>query len=278
MLDTLKNIFKSFWILESFFFFYISKFSSINTIPFSSFPPKKTIFIFGSGSSLNELSTCELNRLKDIGDTMGFNAVVDFEKIHWDYFIIREFEQKVIKLGSLALESIFNWVLIKDFDNKISASHFFSSTKFLICSDRKCGQALLWLHFFGKKFKNKLLYTNKLDRSVNWPPSNSLFEIPHGNATLNDAINLSYLAGYSEIVLVGVDLYDSRYFYLKENETRDFDKTRKRDNKMKHNTSGPMLANLLLWKTFLLDKNVTIKVLNPKSMAASVVDIYSFSN
>ncbi len=275
MLDTLRSIFKSFWIVESFVFYYLTKIIRIKIIPFSSIPLKKTIFIFGSGASLNELSTCELNKIKDMGDTMGFNAVVDFNKIHWDYFIIREFEQTVIKFKSFEFESIFNWDLIKDFNSKISNSIFFSNTKFLICSDRKCGQALLWLHIFGKNFKNKLLYTNKLNRSINWPPSNSLFEIPHGNATLNDAINLSYLAGYSEIVLVGVDLYDSRYFYLKENETRDIDKTRNRDNRMKHNTSGPMLANLSLWKTFLLDKNVNIKVLNPKSMAASVIDVYT---
>ena len=241
---------------------------------FPSGPLKKSIFIFGSGSSLKTISDLDFKKISDIGDTMGFNSVVNLEKVNWDYFIVREFEQKIISFGKFVVESIFNFEILKEFNSKISNSLYFCNTKFLICSDRKCGQSLLLLLYFNNFLKKKILYTNNLDRRINWPPSNNRFNIPHGNATLNDAINLSYIAGYTEIVLVGVDLYDSRYFYLNEDETRSFDKIRNRNHKMKHNTSESIVENLKLWKVFLNSKNVSIKVLNPNSLAANVIDVY----
>lgn len=271
-----EKLFKSFWKLESLaLFLYFRLFfkrtyydiSHKNTL-------KTTLFIFGSGSSLKNISDRQFNLMNEKGHTLGFNAVVDLEKINWDYFIIREFEQKIFYFSKFTLESIFNFSLLKHFTKKIRLSNFFSNTKFFICSDQKCGQSLLWLFIYGRYFRNKFFYTNKYNRNLNWPPSETFKNIPHANATLNDAINIGYLLGYDEIVLVGVDLYDSRYFYLDDNETRDFDIKKNRNHLMKHNTTDSIINTLKYWKTFLDSKKKNIKVFNPKSLAADFLEVY----
>ncbi len=41
--------------------------------------------------------------------------------------------------------------------------------------------------------------------------------------TLVDAVNVAYCLGWKEIVLVGIDLYDSRYYWLPPDKTLTYD-------------------------------------------------------
>jgi hypothetical protein len=269
---------KSFWKIESFliYIYFHLFYKPFYKRKFHNKKVSNRLFIFGSGSSLKNLTDDDLTKIKEQGDTMGFNAVVEFEKIEWDYFIVREFEQKVLKILNIDIETIFNFNVLFEFNKKIKESFFFSTnTKLFLCIDRKCGQAMLWAIQYFDKSMNLFFYTNKSDRKISWPPSETLKNIPHANATLNDAINIAYILGYSEIVLVGVDLYDSRYFYLNDNETREYDIKKNRNHLMKHNTTDSMMNNLKSWKLFLNKKQKSIKVLNPKSLAASFLEVYS---
>ena len=47
--------------------------------------------------------------------------------------------------------------------------------------------------------------------------------VRHAPGTLSDVVNCAYLLGWKDIVLVGVDLYDSRYFWLEQDQTLDYD-------------------------------------------------------
>ena len=46
----------------------------------------------------------------------------------------------------------------------------------------------------------------------------------HIAGTLSDAVNCAFCLGWRHIVLVGVDLYDSRYFYLPPDQTATVDR------------------------------------------------------
>ena len=48
--------------------------------------------------------------------------------------------------------------------------------------------------------------------------------IVHGFGSVISVVNIAYLMGWKHIVLVGIDLYDHRYFYLPPNETRAVEK------------------------------------------------------
>ncbi len=50
----------------------------------------------------------------------------------------------------------------------------------------------------------------------------------HRSGTLFDAISLAYYLGYKKIILLGVDLYDARYFFApKINKYMGYEKEQK---------------------------------------------------
>ena len=48
--------------------------------------------------------------------------------------------------------------------------------------------------------------------------------VVHGYGSIISVVNIAYLMGWKNIVLVGIDLYDHRYFYVPDNETRSVEK------------------------------------------------------
>ena len=103
----------------------------------------------------------------------------------------------------------------------------------------------------------------------------------HKKGTLTDAISFGYFMGYKKIILVGVDLYDRRYFYTTENKTSialgenvdidNFGKTAG-DN---HQTVDNGIVNLVRkWKFYLNKNNVQLLIYNKKSLLSKVLKIY----
>jgi len=240
---------------------------------------KERLFVFGSGWSLNEISDDQWSKIRNSGDTMGFNDIIRLQKTPINYYIIREGGENLIcKLLPQKLRvrfsSIFNFSSLRDFNNKIKNNSYMNDTKYIYNVDIKSGFPIL--HYFLYKIKYQFIgfYSNMFDRTINWPISRSARNIPHGSATLFDAINLGYLMGYKEVVLVGVDLYDSSYFYQDKDKTRDYDIGLGRSAKDKHKTSKPVLEIISKWKNFLQAEGVSLYVYNQKSLLKSVIPIF----
>ena len=127
-----------------------------------------------------------------------------------------------------------------------------------------------------KLFKNKYIcfYKNLKNRTLILKPSEDINTIPHCGATLFDAINISYLLGYKNIVLVGVDLYDRRYFWLRKNETREGDLKRGATCNDIHNTANFVLEAMPIWKEYLQKRGVKLYVYNPRSLLNKILPIY----
>ena len=121
------------------------------------------------------------------------------------------------------------------------------------------------------------------------PPTRSFSEgIRHRPGTLADAVNCAYCFGWSEIVLVGVDLYDSRYFWLPADKTLKYDEQRAtlvaaevndiRGNRFDdlHPTaaSGGVVDQMAEWGRCLADDGITLSVYNPRSLLADVLPVY----
>jgi len=106
----------------------------------------------------------------------------------------------------------------------------------------------------------------------NWPISDSPRRITHGVATLLDAINISYLLGYKEVILAGVDLYDRNCFYLEKNETHELDIKTNNKASDPHKTSTHIIDTIKLWKPELKNKGITLKILNPQSLLNTVLE------
>jgi hypothetical protein len=101
----------------------------------------------------------------------------------------------------------------------------------------------------------------------------------HHLGTLSDAVHLGYLGGWKHLVLVGVDLYDRRSFWLKENELRD--EYRYTSDKQTatvdtpHNTAmNGIIPFMKRWYKDLKADGVEMSVYNPRSLLAEFMPIY----
>ncbi|MFQ5934582.1 MAG: hypothetical protein ACE5KI_08075, partial [Dehalococcoidia bacterium] len=112
-------------------------------------------------------------------------------------------------------------------------------------------------------------------RSAYEPPSPSFKAgLFHGASTLSDCVNFAYIMGWRRIVLVGVDLYDRRYFWLRDVETRDHDVARGASHEQRHNSAEGVIRVLGAWGEVLSQEGVQLSVYNPRSLLASVLPMF----
>jgi len=109
----------------------------------------------------------------------------------------------------------------------------------------------------------------------------------HIAGTLSDAVNCASCLGWSSIVLVGVDLYDSRYFWLPPGETASVDRARAtvscaasnvlrgtRSGDRHHTTTNGVVELMAEWRRYFADRGVRLSVYNPRSLLADVLPVY----
>ena len=238
---------------------------------------KDRIFILGSGSSPKTLSDGFINHMEKSGAVFAFNASVDYSRLNIDYCIVREEFYIKKQLFNYDFKFVSNKKLFMEFSEKFQKDHL-KTTWIFLNVDRVSGSNICWYNSAGNLRNRISFYKNTIDRQKNWPPSEKMINIPHGSATLFDAINISYILGYKEIVLVGVDLYDSKYFNLPNDKTREFDLNRNRKNTDIHGTAPHVIEGIVKWKEFFKKKGINIFVENPKSLIANEIDIYNISN
>ena len=108
----------------------------------------------------------------------------------------------------------------------------------------------------------------------------------HLSGTLNDAVNLAFCLGWEEIVLVGVDLYDTRYFWLdpdktfftdyttgKVSESLTSDRGQRYDGP--HSTvQNGVVDEMANWANFLKERGVRLFTYNPKSLLSSKIPVH----
>jgi hypothetical protein len=104
--------------------------------------------------------------------------------------------------------------------------------------------------------------------------------------TLASAVNAAFLLGWREIVLVGVDLYDNRYFWGPPDATMHFDAAgaftepkasndRGIEWDQPHNTvRGGMVEVLGRWRAVFESQGVHLAVYNPRSLLTRVLPMY----
>lgn len=225
---------------------------------------QKPLLIFGSGSSINDITNSEWQYISQNFDTLGFNHFYHCTCVKPTYYLIREFETlKFFKYFS----SIFN---LNSFLRlrRIFQEDRFKNTKFIFRYDRKAGSSIVLHSLIRKKINVFCSYENDL----NYSNFTRLFEnkIPHGIGTLIDAVHIAKLLGYKRIVFAGVDLYDRRYFYLGKDETRLTDVKRGKSHFDRHNTLH-ILDQLPVISREFERENVVFYNVNPRSLLRDLI-------
>lgn len=235
-----------------------------------------TVFIFGSGYSLNEISEIEWRRLAE-HDVFGFSGFIYQDFIRTDFHLIRGWDE-----GQRGLKG---WFRSADtYAGQFNGNSRFADAILLLQGD------------YTSTFCNTLIgfgmlrpgqaYRYRTNWTLDGRPSTQLARgVVHACGTLSDAVNVAFLLGWKSIVLVGVDLYDSRYFWGPNDATLALDDSGRHVPAMRtprgvgwnesHRTAQTGIVELMrLWREMFRVHGVELSVYNPRSLLVSVLPVY----
>jgi hypothetical protein len=222
------------------------------------------VFIFGSGASLNKLSAEEWGRIAE-HDTFGFNWFVREDFVRCDFQLIRQ-------IADSNEHSVWE-PQIREYCELIARSAHFRETILLIQYEWRGRAVNLALEHRWLPKRRLLPWTTSHRDELS---SSFAAGLAHGTSTLTDTVNAAVLLGWKEIVLVGVDLYDRRYFWA-PSETRSVDRMRGASASDLHTqASSGFVERVGSWRRDLEARGVSMSVHNPKSLLASVLPVFSW--
>lgn len=230
-----------------------------------------TVFIFGSGYSINDVSAEEWAAFSE-HDTLSFNWFPHQRWVRIDYHLIREVAASEMKN---------DWTeTLQRYGELIRGNPLYDETIFLVQGgwmatngNRLLGRRLLPEGARVFRFRNRA-------RERYEPPSESFSRgIAHSAMTLGDCVNFAYLMGWRSIVLVGVDMYDHRYFWLGPDQLREDIDLPRRGLTVGDPFTGAkeIVGTLGAWGELLSKRGVRLEVFNPRSLLAESLPVHRLS-
>jgi hypothetical protein len=229
----------------------------------------ETVFIFGSGYSINDVTKEEWNHFSN-HDTISFNWFPHQKWVRIDYHFIRE-------VATRDLDRAVWLPALTRYGELIRENPFYARTVFVVQGgwkavngNRMIGRRLLAPGLRLFRFGNRA-------RDRYEPPSESFSRgLAHSALTLGDCVNFAYLVGWRSIVLVGVDMYDHRYFWLDRDEARADVDMEGRGLTVADPFAGAarVIRTLEAWGVYLSERGVSLTVYNPRSLLAGHLPIY----
>lgn len=228
---------------------------------FLSYKKSNTIFILGSGYSVNSLSDSDWAIVRKF-DSIGFNWFCK-HRFQPTFYLIREQANNRarttdIEDPSLLIRAVNNYKKTAGIIADVSSHspHSYSYTK-----DKNLSLPCVVVR------DNKSLRSSKsMIRSMHRDPFEKTGLI-HGNATIVSILHLVYFMKYERIVFLGVDLYDSRYFWLPKNVTRHTVSKKKQVYKDRHAIAKRLLKFIDSYKKLGIDMYTG----NPKSLLKNIM-------
>lgn len=226
-----------------------------------------TVFVFGSGWSLNEIPPNEWARIEQ-HDTFGFNWFVRQRYVRCDFQLIRGIPDSDLR-GAWRPQ-------VHEYFRLLAESPFFADTALLIQTGFRATNGNRGIGYRLVPPGRAILLWRSLWRSHEPSPS---FEagLTHGHSALQEAVNAAFLLGWKNIVLVGVDLYDRRYFWLDPGEARTLDAARGAGIEEPHSRAAAgMIEELGRWAEAFAAQGVTMSVHNPRSLLAGTLPVHEW--
>jgi hypothetical protein len=222
-----------------------------------------TVFIFGSGGSLATIGEETWKKIS-MHDTFGFNFSFRQKYVRMDLHLLRELR------GSMEPPAAAENVIFEL--NEILHTERYRET-ILLLQDGWLAELNRMLALGLVAESNRIVrYKNR--RGYRLPSSDPSLGITHGPGTLTDCVNIAYCLGWKRIVLIGVDLYDSGYFWLPRDEPRKLG-----DFTLPRHDVHPTVANGIVpflgeWQKWLRLRGVELYNANPHSLLCRVLPLY----
>jgi hypothetical protein len=233
-----------------------------------------TVFVFGSGASLNDITAAEWAHIA-AHDTFGFTAFIYQKWIRVRYHLLRG-----------GIEGSLLWrAYAEDFCAALNANPNFAETILILQGEYS---AMFANQILGYKLirPNTRVYRYHTAHGDGLPTRSLSQGVRHIAGTLCDAVNVAVCMGWKNIVLAGVDLYDSRYFWLPPDKTYGVnaqgmmvaaDRTQRGGRfDDRHNTAvNGVVRTMGEWRDHLeRERGIRLSVFNPRSLLADVMPIY----
>lgn len=234
-------------------------------------------FVFGSGYSLNDIAPAQWRHIA-AHQTVGFNAFVRQNWVRTDFHIVRGWGE--------GAGAEFDWRrACGELGGLIDANPHYRDAVLIVQGDASAevGNRLLGGGFLAP---GRAVYRYRTRRDRDLPTARLEDGLVHGNGTLCDAVNFAATMGWTEIVLVGVDLYDTRYFFLPPDRTLNTDyrtgeirvaeisdRGQRWDQPHSTFTNGAV-ALFGRWTEELSARGVRLSVWNSRSLLRAIMPVY----
>ena len=230
----------------------------------------KTVIIYGCGSSIRDLTDLDFNILNKY-DSMAFNWFV-FSHIPVTYYLVRE-QANIPKRvhGDETINNFYN-LINKYYKQSCLVIHdlgYHSPDAYDYSSEKSISK------FIPASITIKDVKLEGNDPGVERWRKESIFKVGiyHGKSTITNALHFAVWMGYERIVFVGVDLYDSKYFWLNDDETRYSIKNKKKNMNSKHQTANYTLS--LIKKVQQTYPDIEMCTYNKKSLLSKIMKVWS---
>lgn len=226
-----------------------------------------TLFVFGSGYSIRDLTPAEVRNMER-HDTLSFSWFVHQSFIRADFHLVREVASDDYKPTIWREE-------FQKYAQLLKKNPYYQKTIFILHVGLGSIRALLSNSF--PEGAECLFYYN-CPKGTRYPNDDFRADfggLTHGPSTLFDCINFAYLLRWRKIVLVGIDLYDRRYFWLECDQTRRNDVIRDKTYRDKHNTARETVIWAKRWRKWFQKKGMELYVHNPRSLLVQSLPIFT---
>lgn len=230
---------------------------------FISYKTSDTIFVLGSGYSINSIDSKQWDVIKK-HNSIGFNWFCK-HKFEPTFYLIREQANNRNRSSPDETPNIL-----------ISRLNEYSNTAGIIVDVSKHSpHSYNYSKDENLKLPCVVLRDNKSNKSIKSIVRNihrdpfSKTGIIHGSCTPISVTHLMHFLGYQRIVFVGIDLYDSRYFWLNKNETRHTVKKKEMNFRDEHSVAKSLINFISAYRKFSNEMYTT----NPKSRLSQVIPV-----
>lgn len=208
-----------------------------------------TVFVFGSGPSLLEIAPGEWERIAQF-DTVAFSHFHRQRWIRVDYHLVAEVGSVTETAASIRSNPLYeNTILgmakgwIAEAPNELIARRLLPSG-------------------------TRIFRWRRIARGRVAPATTRLSQgLVHGDGSVQDAVNFALVMGWRRIVIAGVDLSGTRYFWMPEDEEAEAGSAR-------WGQATTVIASLRLWRDAAAVRGIELFTNSPRSPLAEVLPVF----
>lgn len=217
----------------------------------------ETVFVFGSGRSLRDVSEEEWLRISEC-DTVGFSHFHRQRWIRVDYHLVAEIASVEQTAASIAANPCYADTVFGLMRGWIAES-----------SNELVSRRLL-------PPGSRIFRWRRTARGRDAYPSDRLRDgLVHGVGTIQDAVNLALVLGWRRVVIAGVDLYNKEYFWLPPGTTHEHEDP--------HVAAGDrwvqadaIVATMGRWREHAAARGVELYVHDERSLLSRTLPVFAW--